>query len=183
MTPSPSTANCPLSSQSQMVLWQWAHWSAHPSFLMGFNPMGMERGFILVCRISGCSQLDLGCSQLGLCCHCPLRSPPPHSSIKFNPQQMSLMSPGAPSPPGDTQLSWEDPSCRIQPLIPPPVSKEKQPPVLSPPSSFLCRLFFSPSPPSIKQQICFQSNKTAVQPLEQMFSARLRAQGRRGDSH
>lgn len=63
------------------------------------------------------------------------------------------------------------------------VQGEPAPGGFTPPPSFPCRLFFSSSPPSIKQQICFQSNKTAVQPLEQMFSARLRAQGRRGDSH
>lgn len=81
-----------------------------------------------------------------------------------------------------TSITPHGPSLQDTAPAPPSVSKESQPPVVSPPS-FPCRLFFSSSPPSIKQQICFQSNKTAVQPLEQMFSARLRAQGRRGDSH
>lgn len=103
----------------------------------------------------------------------PLQHPPHHKT----PSSPSKPAPGV-SPHPCHPITPMDPARPA----PPSVSKESQPPVVSPPS-FPCRLFFSPSPPSIKQQICFQSNKTAVQPLEQMFSARLRAQGRRGDSH
>lgn len=120
------------------------------------------------------------CSVLALGSSPPLSSIPCTMKLPLHHQSQPWGCPWSPHP--CHPITSHGPSPQDTAPSPPSVSKENQPSVVSPPS-FPCRLFFSPSPPSIKQQICFQSNKTAVQPLEQMFSARLRAQGRRGDSH
>lgn len=114
----------------------------------------------------------------GLCRHCLLRSPRPHSGIPGSLKSPVLapkptpwgvpgpLSPATPSLAGDRQLSREDPACRIWPRSPPHLHRvqgETAPGGFTPPPPSLAGCF---SPPLLLPS----SSKYAFRAIRRLFS-------------